>query len=201
MAKAIVAAAPGGPEVLRRQDVEVPRAGPGRAAGEGGRGRRELHRHLRAQRRVQRRLPLHSRRRGRGHGGSCRRRRRPEFTAGDRVAFAEGAGTYAEYAVVSAEAALPVPDGGGQRRGRRHPAAGHDRALPDQLQLQGPAGPDRAHPCRCRRRGPDPDPAAQGQGRPGDHHGLHRRKGGTGPQRRRGPSAALRRVRPGRCGS
>ncbi|MHA7263403.1 quinone oxidoreductase family protein [Arthrobacter sp. TMN-37] len=33
------------------------------------------------------------------------------FSVGDRVAFAEGAGTYAEYALVEADKALPVPDG------------------------------------------------------------------------------------------
>jgi NADPH2:quinone reductase len=33
------------------------------------------------------------------------------FSAGDRVAFAEGSGTYAEYALVEADKALPVPDG------------------------------------------------------------------------------------------
>ncbi|THJ64920.1 quinone oxidoreductase [Arthrobacter echini] len=34
-----------------------------------------------------------------------------DFSAGDRVAFAEGTGTYAEYALVDADRALPVPDG------------------------------------------------------------------------------------------
>jgi NADPH2:quinone reductase len=33
------------------------------------------------------------------------------FGVGDRVAFAEGTGTYAEYALVDADRALPVPDG------------------------------------------------------------------------------------------
>lgn len=33
------------------------------------------------------------------------------FDVGDRVAFAEGKGTYAEYALVDADRALPVPDG------------------------------------------------------------------------------------------
>ena len=34
-----------------------------------------------------------------------------EFEPGDRIAFAEGNRTYAQYTVVAAEAALPVPDG------------------------------------------------------------------------------------------
>ncbi|MBG6223913.1 NADPH2:quinone reductase [Arthrobacter sp. CAN_A2] len=34
-----------------------------------------------------------------------------DFSAGDRVAFAEGTGTYAEYALVDADRALPVPEG------------------------------------------------------------------------------------------
>lgn len=33
------------------------------------------------------------------------------FSVGDRVAFAEGAGSYAEYTLVDADKALPVPDG------------------------------------------------------------------------------------------
>ncbi|WDF34443.1 quinone oxidoreductase [Arthrobacter agilis] len=33
------------------------------------------------------------------------------FEVGDRVAFAEGSGTYADYALVDADRALPVPDG------------------------------------------------------------------------------------------
>ncbi|MFC3298835.1 quinone oxidoreductase [Arthrobacter agilis] len=33
------------------------------------------------------------------------------FVVGDRVAFAEGSGTYADYALVDADRALPVPDG------------------------------------------------------------------------------------------
>lgn len=34
-----------------------------------------------------------------------------DYSTGDRVAFAEGKGTYAEYALVDADRALPVPDG------------------------------------------------------------------------------------------
>ncbi|WP_298253128.1 quinone oxidoreductase [uncultured Arthrobacter sp.] len=34
-----------------------------------------------------------------------------DYSAGDRVAFAEGKGTYAEYALIDADRALPVPDG------------------------------------------------------------------------------------------
>ncbi|WP_394253686.1 quinone oxidoreductase family protein [Arthrobacter pityocampae] len=34
-----------------------------------------------------------------------------DFAVGDRVAFAEGTGTYAEYALVAADRALPVPEG------------------------------------------------------------------------------------------
>lgn len=35
----------------------------------------------------------------------------PGFAAGDRIAFAEGTGTYGEFAVVDADKALPVPEG------------------------------------------------------------------------------------------
>src|SRR4051794_27967234 len=111
-AKAIVAAAPGGPEVLQLQDVEVPSPGPGQllvkvaAAGvnfietyersgtykvsfpftPGGEAAGTV-------------AAL-----GEGVDG---------VQVGDWVAFSEGSGTYAEFALVPAEAALPVPGGVG----------------------------------------------------------------------------------------
>ncbi len=110
MAKAIVAAAPGGPEVLQLQDVEVPQPGPGEllvkvaAAGVNFIDTYERSGVYNVG------FPYTPGAEAAGTveavGDGVE-----EFTAGDRVAFAEGAGTYAEYAVVSAEAALPVPDG------------------------------------------------------------------------------------------
>jgi NADPH2:quinone reductase len=110
MAKAIVAAAPGGPEVLQLREVDTPQPGPGQllvkvaaagvnfvetyersgvynvpfpyTPGSEAAGTVEAV--------------------GAGVDG---------FAPGDRVAFAEGDRTYAEYTVVSAEAALPVPAG------------------------------------------------------------------------------------------
>ncbi|HXF01564.1 MAG TPA: quinone oxidoreductase [Arthrobacter sp.] len=110
MAKAIVAAAPGGPEVLQLQDVEVPQPGPGEllvkvaAAGVNFIDTYERSGVYNVG------FPYTPGAEAAGTveavGDGVE-----EFTAGDRVAFAEGAGTYAEYTVVSAEAALPVPDG------------------------------------------------------------------------------------------
>ena len=112
MAKAIVAAAPGGPEVLQLQDVEVPQPGPGEllvkvaAAGVNFIDTYERSGVYNVG------FPYTPGAEAAGTveavGDGVE-----EFTAGDRVAFAEGAGTYAEYTVVSAEAALPVPDGVG----------------------------------------------------------------------------------------
>ncbi|UNK44755.1 quinone oxidoreductase family protein [Arthrobacter sulfonylureivorans] len=109
MAKAIVAAAPGGPEVLQLQDVEVPQPGPGQllvkvaAAGVNFIDTYERSGVYDVG------FPYTPGAEAAGTveavGDGVE-----EFTAGDRVAFAEGARTYAEYTVVSAEAALPVPE-------------------------------------------------------------------------------------------
>ncbi|MEV7649498.1 quinone oxidoreductase [Arthrobacter sp. NPDC089319] len=110
MAKAIVAAAPGGPEVLQLQDVEVPQAGPGEllvkvaAAGVNFIDTYERSGVYNVG------FPYTPGAEAAGTveavGDGVE-----EFAAGDRVAFAEGSRTYAEYTVVSAEAALPVPEG------------------------------------------------------------------------------------------
>ena len=127
--RAIVVRELGGPEamVLGEQPDPVAGAGPGRRPGRGG--RRQLHRHLPALRRLQAAGALRPGQRGRGHG----RRRgggRHEFSAGDHVAWSEGPGSYAERVAVAAAAGGPGarrhrPEG----RGGRH-AAGADRALP-----------------------------------------------------------------------
>ncbi|MFT4469850.1 quinone oxidoreductase family protein [Arthrobacter sulfonylureivorans] len=110
MAKAIVAAAPGGPEVLQLQDVDIPQPGPGEllvkvaAAGVNFIDTYE-------------RSGVYNVRFPYTPGGEAAGTVEAvgdgveDFRAGDRVAFAEGARTYAQYTVVSAEAALPVPDG------------------------------------------------------------------------------------------
>ncbi|MGW6174791.1 quinone oxidoreductase family protein [Arthrobacter sp. NPDC055138] len=110
MAKAIVAAAPGGPEVLQLQDVEVPQPGPGEllvkvaAAGVNFIDTYERSGVYNVG------FPYTPGAEAAGTveavGDGVE-----EFAAGDRVAFAEGSRTYAEYTVVSAEAALPVPEG------------------------------------------------------------------------------------------
>jgi NADPH:quinone reductase len=109
MAKAIVAAAPGGPEVLQLQDVDVPQPGPGEllvkvaAAGVNFIDTYERSGVYNVG------FPYIPGSEAAGTveavGDGVE-----EFTAGDRVAFAEGVRTYAEYTVVSAEAALPVPE-------------------------------------------------------------------------------------------
>jgi NADPH2:quinone reductase len=110
MAKAIVAAAPGGPEVLQLQDVDVPQPGPGEllvkvaAAGVNFIDTYERGGVYNV------RFPYIPGSEAAGTveavGDGVE-----EFTAGDRVAFAEGARAYAQYTVVPAEAALPVPEG------------------------------------------------------------------------------------------
>ena len=109
MAKAIVAAAPGGPEVLQLQDVEGPQPGPGQllvkvaAAGVNFIDTYERSGVYDVGFPYTPGAEAAGTVEAVGYGVE-------EFTAGDRVAFAEGARTYAEYTVVSAEAALPVPE-------------------------------------------------------------------------------------------
>lgn len=109
-AKAIVAAAPGGPEVLQLQDVEVPVPGRGQLLVKvAAAGVNFIETYERSGTyKVSFPFTPGSEAAGTvaalGEGVSG-------FRAGDRVAFSEGSGTYAEYALVPAEAALPVPDG------------------------------------------------------------------------------------------
>jgi NADPH:quinone reductase len=111
-AKAIVAAAPGGPEVLQPQDVEVPAPGPGQllvkvaAAGVNFIETYERSGTYKVS------FPFTPGSEAAGTVAAL-----GEGVAGvqigHRVAFSEGSATYAEYALVPAEAALPVPDGVG----------------------------------------------------------------------------------------
>ena len=101
----------GGPEVLELQDLPDPAPGRGRAAGRRRGGRRQLPRRLRA--------------RGRRHGSEPPHLAGVEgagtvgavgegvdgFAAGDRVAWSNAPGSYAERVLVAADAAVPVPDG------------------------------------------------------------------------------------------
>ncbi|NKX56126.1 quinone oxidoreductase family protein [Arthrobacter mobilis] len=112
-AKAIVAAAPGGPEVLQLQDVDIPEPGPGqllvKVAATGVNFIETYERsgtykvafpYTPGSEAAGTVVAL-----GPGVDGSA------GVGEGDRVAFSEGLRTYAEYALVPAEAALPVPDG------------------------------------------------------------------------------------------
>jgi NADPH2:quinone reductase len=109
-AKAIVAAAPGGPEVLQLQDVEVPVPGAGEVlvkVAAAGVNFIETYERSGTYKTAFPYTPG-SEASGTvvalGDGVSG-------LAEGDRVAFCEGSRTYAEYTVVRAEAALPVPDG------------------------------------------------------------------------------------------
>ena len=115
------------------------------------------------------------------------------FAPGDRVATAEGSATYADY---TAPRCGQGAAGCGRRlpRGsRRTAAAGNDRPLPDQLQLQRQARRHRADVRRGRRGGPAADPAAQASRRNRHHHHLDRGKGRAGAGRRGRPRPGLRR--------
>ncbi|MCG2620304.1 quinone oxidoreductase [Arthrobacter sp. I2-34] len=111
-AKAIVAAAPGGPEVLQLQDVEIPSPGPGQLLVKvAAAGVNFIETYERSGTyKVSFPFTPGSEAAGTvaavGEGVTG-------VAAGDRVAFCEGAGTYGQYALVRAEAALPVPDGVG----------------------------------------------------------------------------------------
>jgi NADPH:quinone reductase len=110
MAKAIVAAAPGGPEVLQLQDVDPPQPGRGQllvkvaAAGVNFIETYERSGVYNVG------FPYTP---GSEAAGTVEAIGEgvEEFEPGDRIAFAEGNRTYAQYTVVAAEAALPVPDG------------------------------------------------------------------------------------------
>ena len=109
--RAIQISQTGGPEVLNPVDLPDPEPAPRGGAGRGRRRGRQLHRHLPP----------------RGHlpdaaAASCPAWRAPGgsrasakastgVAVGDRVAWAEALGSYAELVAVPADKAVPVPDG------------------------------------------------------------------------------------------
>ncbi|MHA7284358.1 quinone oxidoreductase family protein [Arthrobacter sp. TMS2-4] len=110
MPSAIVVTAPGGPDVLTLETVDRPTAGPGqllvRVAAAGVN-------FIETYQRSGAYAVDHPFTPGAEAAGTVEMLGEDVtgFAVGDRVAFAEGTGTYAEYAVVDAERALPVPDG------------------------------------------------------------------------------------------
>jgi NADPH2:quinone reductase len=110
MTHAIVAQQPGGPEVLEYASVEIPKPGPGqlliKVAAAGVNFIETYQRN--GTYKVDYPFTPGAEAAGTveavGDGVE-------EFSVGDRVATAEGSRTYAEYAVVEASKALPVPDG------------------------------------------------------------------------------------------
>ncbi|MFD1211595.1 quinone oxidoreductase family protein [Arthrobacter sp. GCM10027362] len=108
--KAIVAAAPGGPEVLQLQDVDIPVPGTGQLlvkVAAAGVNFIETY-----ERSGTYKVPFPYTPGSEAAGTVAALGEGVTGVAvGDRVAFSEGSGTYAEYALVRAEAALPVPEG------------------------------------------------------------------------------------------
>ncbi|EMY35968.1 quinone oxidoreductase Qor [Arthrobacter crystallopoietes BAB-32] len=110
MAKAIVAAVPGGPEVLKLQDVDKPEPGPGQLLVKmAAAGVNFIETYERS---GVYKVPFPYTPGSEGAGtveamgdGAA------GWAPGDRVAFCEAARTYAEYALVDAAKALAVPDG------------------------------------------------------------------------------------------
>ena len=113
-----------------------------------------------------------------------------------------GPGAFAEYALMDADNAWPVPDGHVRREGRL--------ALPDLSDRVRRAAPPGEHPGgglaararRRRRRRDGGDPARQGRGREGDRHGGRRPQDRGLPRARRRPRHRLhgRGLRPDRQG-
>ena len=123
-----------------------------------------------------------------------------DVAVGDRVAWTNTPGSYAEHVAVPAEETVPVPDAVRRRlRGRRAPA-GHDGLDPRQHDLPRAAGRRRARARRGGRRRAAAHPAGHRARRPRDRHRVHRREGGAGQGRGRRRGAALLR-RPCRAGA
>ena len=188
----------GGPEVLELKDVPVPEPGPGQVLVETGAVGRQLPRRLRADRpRLRRRPAAHRRRRGRRHGPAVG----ADVTGispGDRVAWKEAPGSYAEQVVVATREAVAIPAGVSDELAAARAPSGPDRAVPDHRRL-----PDRAR--RLGRR-----PRGRGRRRAGSSHSSRssaaptswpprpprRRRARAGGRRRRGrPLRRLRRPR------
>ncbi|NKX49915.1 quinone oxidoreductase [Arthrobacter deserti] len=109
-AKAIVAAAPGGPEVLQLQEVDIPAPGPGQLlvkVAAAGVNVIETYERSGIYKTAFPYTP------GSEAAGTVAALGEgvTGIAEGARVAFCEGSRTYAEYALVPAEAALPVPEG------------------------------------------------------------------------------------------
>ena len=117
-----------------------------------------------------------------------------EVAEGDRVAFWDARGAYAEAVVHRAERLLPLTRRR-RLRGRRHAAApGHDRPLPDPHHPPPRPGRHGADPRRGRRRRPAGGADGEARRRPGDRHLLDRGEGGAGARHRRRPRHPLHRA-------
>ncbi len=111
---------------------------------------------------------------------------------GDRVATTEGTGSYAEYMLLDADKALPVPDRVPDDVAGRASGAGHHRALPHHLEL--PRAARRYRPDLRRGGGSraPADPDAQAARRGGDHDDVDPGEGRARAGRRRRPRPRVR---------
>ena len=188
--KAVRVHAPGGPEALRYEDVEVPTAGEGQAVVKiAASGLNFIDVQFRAGKYPPPATPFTLGMEGAGTVSAVG----PGVTGlavGDRVAYTMVVGTYADYAVVPARAPRAAAGARGlQDRGRRD-AAGHDGALPDVQHVSPEAWRYGARACRGRRRGTADRPGGAHPRRARDRHGRHGGQGGAGARgwrRRRHP--------------
>ena len=173
----------GGPEVLNVVELPAPEAGPGEVLVEvGAAGVNYIDTYQREGSTRSRCRSCWGWRAPDGHG---RRRRRRRHRVGDRVAWTNTLGSYAEQVAVPADEAVPVPDGVADDLGGRRVAAGHDRLDPRPPDLPRAAGRRRARARRGGRRRAAAHPARHRARRQGDRHRLDRREGASSP----GPQA------------
>ena len=102
---------PGGPEVLRWEEVEVGEPGPGQVRLRQDSGRASTSStSITAPASIRSTLPFTPGRRGCGRGRSGRRRRSTHLKVGDRVAYAGPIGGYAEERLIDADRLVKLPD-------------------------------------------------------------------------------------------
>ena len=173
MSKAIVANQPGGPEVLELTEVDRPAAGPGqlliRVAASGVNFIETYER----QGIYNVPFPYTP---GSEASGTVEQVGEgvEDYQVGQRVATAEGQATYAEYAVIDAEKALPVPDGVSDEAAAALPLQGMTAHYLINSTYKVEPGQTVLTHAGAGGVGPAAHPAAQGPRCPGDHHGFQR---------------------------
>ena len=186
MIKAIRIHAPGGPEVMKWEDVPRPEPGPGEALiKQEAVGLNYIDVYFRSGLYKAPTMPLIIGQEGAGTVLAVG----PGVTTvkpGDRVAYAGALGGYATERVIAADRLVKLPDRDRLQDRRGDDAAGHDGAISDPPHLSGEGGRDDRGACRRRRCRADPVPMGEASGRHGDRRRLDRAEGGTRPRAWRG---------------